>query len=202
MPNTPTKPPHPSRLPEYEKAYAVVLMESFNGLAQANDPVLNMISRTSMDELPSGEVPQGTTFGASGPPLEFEMTFRIANDAVRFTDVNEWAASVQASVDEALPSHMAKIFGRINEITENAGQVIDAGGRPFSGALFLELLEKIQIDFDDNGKPRMPTLIVSPEMAERLAQNPPTPDEMRQFDALIEKKRKEFYARRRVRKLD
>lgn len=188
-------------LPEYDDATMHLLMECVDGLAAAQDPLLGMISRDSTDALPSADVPPGVTQGAY-KSLELEMRFALSTRAALSTDVDEWAASVQDSVDKALPSLMSQIFGQMGEILREAGQDIDAQGQPLSMGLLLKALEKIEIDFDADGKPKMPTLVVHPEMAKKLAETPPTPEEEKQLEALIERKRQEFYARRRVRKLD
>lgn len=191
-----------SRLPEYDEATASLLMECFQGLAEAQDAVLGRFSQAQRaDANPSVGAPVGVAHGAYRT-LDIEMRFILPTSAVLHTDVDEWAASVQNSVDEALPALMKKIFGRMNEILEEAGQVVDANGQPLSVAWVLQALEKVQIDFDEDGNAKMPILIVHPDARKRLAETPPTPEEEKQLEALIERKRQEFNARRRVRKLD
>jgi len=73
---------------------------------------------------------------------------------------------------------------------------------PLALSFSLEGLERIDIMFDREGKPMLPTLVMHPSMAEHVRSLPPiTPEQQRAMDDLIERKRTEFNARRRYRKL-
>ena len=96
-------------------------------------------------------------------------------------------------------------FQSISDAVDKVGNVVDGKGAPFSAALFLEALEKIQIDFGPDGKPRFPTLVVAPSkgpqiqrILESLEQDPQL---SAQFHKLIEVKKEEWLAREASRKL-
>jgi hypothetical protein len=75
-------------------------------------------------------------------------------------------------VDEAaqkVASQLAKLaYQRISEAVEQVGNSIDAKGKRLSAELILELYSTVEIDFDRNGKPKMPTFHVHPKMTEAL----------------------------------
>jgi hypothetical protein len=85
------------------------------------------------------------------------------------------------------------------------GNVVNNGGKPFSIDSFFEVMEKIQIEFDEFGKPNMPTMVVSSEGAERAkeviqeAEN--NPDVKKRMDELLAKKKEEYDAEQARRKL-
>nr|WP_128796295.1 hypothetical protein [Corallococcus coralloides] len=189
------------RLPEYDEATAHLLLECFHGLSAAQDQVLGMMSHSATDAISSADMTPGITHGAH-KGFEMEMRFILSDRAILSADVDEWAASVQDSVDSALPVLMGNIFGGIDKILSEAGQAVDAQGQPLSVEWVIKALEKIELNFDDEGNPQMPTLIAHPSTTKHLAANPPTAEEQKQIEALIERKRQEFNARRRVRKLD
>ncbi|TNB47147.1 hypothetical protein FF124_13275 [Martelella lutilitoris] len=71
-------------------------------------------------------------------------------------------------VAKSLAADQSKLlFELIDRTTEKTGNVINGKKRPFSPDLVLEMLDKIEIEFDANGKPRMPTLVVGETMAAR-----------------------------------
>lgn len=97
------------------------------------------------------------------------------------------------------------MFETIAAATEATGNVVDRKGKPLDHDTILEALELIEIDFDENGEPRMPSLVVPPNMAPRLEQlgreAESDPEIRRRHDEIIEKKREAFVAREAARKL-
>ena len=66
---------------------------------------------------------------------------------------------------EEMASKMAKLFyERLTESADEVGNVISAGGEPFSIDLFFEMLEKIHIDFDEAGNPSQLMCPVNPKL--------------------------------------
>ena len=97
------------------------------------------------------------------------------------------------------------IFERMNEITQKTGNAVDAKGQPLSHDLLLQTLEKMQIDFDEDGQPLMPTLVVSPgqyeEFKKKIVEWEKDPKCQENYNKLIESKRKEWDDRESNRKL-
>jgi hypothetical protein len=109
-------------------------------------------------------------------------------------------------VAEDIKEQQAKLMlDKLKEVTDRTGQVVDGKGQPFSHQLFMEMLGRIQIDFDDQGNPYLPTVIVPAEMAAKLKDTLPeweaNPEYKKRFDQLIERKRKEWSDRESHRKL-
>jgi hypothetical protein len=96
-------------------------------------------------------------------------------------------------------------FQSISDAVDKIGNVVDGKGAPFSADLFLNAIEKIQIDFGPDGKPRLPTLVVGPsqgpDIQRALESFEKDPEQLAKFDKLIEKKREEWLAREASRKL-
>jgi hypothetical protein len=97
------------------------------------------------------------------------------------------------------------LFKKIGDVTRKAGTDVDSKGKPFSHELFLESIKKIWIDFDKDGTPHLPTVLVSPELGAKLRTLLPewekNAEYERQFNEVIEQKRKEWNARESNRKL-
>lgn len=97
------------------------------------------------------------------------------------------------------------LLKKITEITEKTGNVLSAEGKPLSHERYIQMLDKIEIDFEDNGEPILPGVICQPNMIPHLKakyseweSNPLFKEE---FKNIIDKKRKEWHDRESNRKL-
>ena len=97
------------------------------------------------------------------------------------------------------------VFERMNEVTQKTGNTVDAKGQPLSHDLLLQTLEKMEIDFDGEGQPLMPTLVVSPtqyeEFKKKIVEWEKDPKCQDNFNKLMESKRKAWNDRESNRKL-
>jgi len=195
--------PPPFALPEYALALVKFVHYGVGRLMEAKDQVWAMIPRaepteavpTTQNTMPSGEVVQN-------PPVTLEAKFVLRYYDIRSSSADALAEQMDSAADQNLSVVMPHFFDILRRTSQAAGTASDAGGKPFSFELFLASLEKIDISFDDSGKPELPTLVVGPELAKQIQAMPPITAEQRKLvDELIERKRKEHYARRRDRKL-
>lgn len=60
------------------------------------------------------------------------------------------------------------LLGVIEQATEAVGNVVDTKGEPITPDTFLDTVEKMQIDFDECGKPILPSIVVGDEIAEQV----------------------------------
>lgn len=93
----------------------------------------------------------------------------------------------------------------ISQTSEEVGNVVNGGGKPFSIDTFFEVMDKIQIDFDEFGNPSMPTMVVAPGGFERakqvFAEADRDPETKKRFEEMMRKKKKEYDAEQARRKL-
>jgi len=90
------------------------------------------------------------------------------------------------------------LFEVMRNATEKTGNIVSAEGKPISIEKIFEVLEKIQIEFDQNGQPRMPTMVVGSEIAaqiEKMMDDSTADDHQKRFDNLIQRKKAEWLAR-------
>lgn len=116
----------------------------------------------------------------------------------RLTKLDEAAREMARQISE-------HAFGQLNEAVERVGNVVDGGGKPLSPELYLEVIEKIHLDFDADGKPSQLTLVIPPgmeqrakEVAEKLDHDP---EYRKRYRELIDKKRMQWRDREAARKL-
>ena len=83
--------------------------------------------------------------------------------------------------------------------------MFDAEGKPFHPELLFEAIERMPIEFDDEGNPKSPTIIVNPAQMERvkdkLTEWESDPVLRDRYEAIMRKKKEECLDRESNRKL-
>lgn len=202
LPN-PNLKPKPFALPEYARAQFKFVHEGVRRLMEAKDEVWASLQRRPPTE--AVPVTQNTMPGGGviqNQPVTSKTKFIFKFEDIRLCDTAALAAQMDSAADQQLSVVMPHFFEVLRRTSEAAGTAIDAGGKPFSFETWLEMLERIDFDFDDQGNPDLPTLIMHPDQAKQLqALPPPTVEELRALADLIDRKRGEHHARKRHRKL-
>jgi hypothetical protein len=95
------------------------------------------------------------------------------------------------------------VYAAMDKVCEESGQTFDARGQRLDADLFLKALEMVEIDFDDLGRPRLPTLVVGggPDAVRTLLSQQDDPEVKKRFDALISDKYEAWRDREASRKL-
>jgi hypothetical protein len=190
-------------LPEYEDAQFKFVYEGVRRLMEAKDELLARIPRVAPSEavpitqntMPSGDVVQNA-------PVQIEARFVFKYEEIRSCDTGALAIQMDGAADQGLSVIMPHLFDIIRRTSEAAGTAINMGGKPFTFESWLDMLANMEIDFDDQGNPDLPTLVAGPDLAKYIrALPPPTAEQNKALADLMERKRKEHDARRRDRKL-
>ena len=88
------------------------------------------------------------------------------------------------------------MFQKIDETVKETGSIVSAEGKPFTAELFLEVLEKMFIRFDDEGNLVYPVITIPPsqlsQVKRELERFDNDPDLKRKRNELIERKRSQF----------
>jgi hypothetical protein len=120
-------------------------------------------------------------------------------------DNDRYLEKARKMAEELAEQEERLFFSRMEYFVEKAGTMVDAGGRPFEPMLFLDSLEKLSIDFDQAGRPIIPTLIAHPDqapgMAAKFEQARASPEFQRRWNELFTKKWLEWRDREADRKL-
>ncbi|MGH9890766.1 MAG: hypothetical protein ACREA0_02025 [bacterium] len=107
---------------------------------------------------------------------------------------------------EELAQQMGKgLYTKISEAVERVGNVVDAKGRKLEATMILELLSSIDVDFNQDGTPRLPEIHIHPTLSEGIQlaaeEFERRPDLKQQFKEIIDQKREDWRAREASRKL-
>lgn len=167
---------------------------------------------------PLAEVPESIhfegsssiTYYADGTQSETESVEIRSQLKIELEEVETMTPEKVHEKIDLLAQEMAKkqarhFYKKTDETAEEDGTVVNAEGAPFSMDLFFEALEKIDIDFDENGDPIGLTVAMSPELfrsaAKTLKQAENDPDLNKRFDAIMERKKEKWRVRENNRKL-
>jgi hypothetical protein len=190
-------------LPEYERAQFEFFHAAVQSLMKTKDPIYAQIQEgdasetipTTQNTMPSGKMVQTQ-------PLILESRVTFQWDDIRSCNLNALAEQVDAIAEERIKAVMRHFFDTFGRTCEAAGTATDLAGAPLTFEARLVAFSKIELQFNRDGTPIMPQLVVHPDTAEKLANLPPwTEQQQKQWDEMIEGKRKEFFAKRRHRKL-
>lgn len=117
-------------------------------------------------------------------------------------------ASIRAveSAAEQLAAGMSKrLLEVVEDATDRAGNVVDAGGKPFTLEMYADGLEKMDLSFDEAGMWNPPTLVMHPSMLERyrkeIEKHGADSAVTKRINEIVERKRKEHHAREACRAL-
>ena len=167
---------------------------------------------------PLAAVPQSMIFEGhknvvareDGSVDEGDMESTTVTLEVKFEEVEKMDHTmVLDKIDRAAEEMAAKVaksfYDQLKNLADETGNVVSADGKPFSIDMYFEALEKMHIDFDEAGNPSQLMSIVNPKLypsiAKAIAQAEADPANERRFQAIIERKREEWYAREGNRKL-
>jgi hypothetical protein len=114
---------------------------------------------------------------------------------------------LMASLDEAAEHHHEQLskffFSSMDTLTAATGMQVDASGKRFFEYMY-EMFDKVELSFEADGSisPGF-AFVVSPETYETMQRHEAemTDDERQRLDELIDRKRREYFARRRSRRL-
>jgi hypothetical protein len=118
---------------------------------------------------------------------------------------SEIVQKLDAAAQDIAKQHMQLLFTTISESSERVGTAYHAGGRPFDMGMFLDVIERMQVDFDDRGRPKLPTIVMHPDQLKAIGPKLAEWDKDRALQArweqVLAKKKEEWRDREGRRKL-
>lgn len=205
MPNPlPSAEPRPSRLfglPEYSEATQAVITEAIDAVARALDPIYGQIhvERSAIPLRTRLSLPDGKTI-EHGPDTA-TSTLTVSGPDAMSGDFSSVYASIHSAAEDFLKSFIPALFGYISEVTDATGNVVSGDGKGPTWDLYLDAVERMDLEFDEDGKPHI-QMVMHPDTAEKFeALGPPSLEQVARFEAMMQRKKAEVDARRRRRTL-
>lgn len=192
-------------LPELKKKLRLLLRERLRQSFARQAPVIGDIRRFKSHE--------GDTFtihrlDGSMTTSTYQLTeagFSIGRQELPTLAPQQLIAKIDEAAGKLAEQASKHFFQELNEAVTRVGNVVNAQGQPISPELIFQVLEKIELDFDEDGKPHGLTMVVGPKVAEALRMLIPKweadPELNKRYQDLIGKKREEWRDRESRRKL-
>ena len=106
------------------------------------------------------------------------------------------------SVSKEMAGKQKELFYEtIDKAIDEAGNVVSADGKPFSVDLLLEVLEGVDLDFDEEGQPSGFRLVAHPKFYPSIKKVISQAESDPRYQALMERKREEWRVRENNREL-
>ncbi len=202
-PSTGTTSPPLFSLPEYELAGWRFFHKTVNALMRSKDPLLRQFEMVEVEELPASRVSLNEA-SVDVPPFPVRSLFTVQiDDAIR-GEFDSLYIALDDAAHSALASLMPQFFSSLTEVMEATGQTVDATETGFTPEKLIEVLDKVEWSFNDDGTPNLPTLVMSPQAHAKtleIWEREWTKEHDAQLAALTERKREAYFARRRNRRL-
>ena len=194
-------------LPDFPntKNKLATILNNLVKLAVKKDPLLSQVKEVPVFEGEGLAIQRedGTIDRTNFKKIESPIT--INKNEIIEKGINAYIDNVIPLARGIINQQKAYMFSEISRVTEEVGNVVNAQGQPFTFDLFIQLVRKIEISFDDNDKPIMPTLTVSPDIGKKLSDPKcdwnTNPEYIKRFEEIINQKRKEWHDRESNRKL-
>jgi hypothetical protein len=95
----------------------------------------------------------------------FVVEVNIPRDELLSLDPSQMIEKFDRAAREMAQKQHIQAFEELNRAVSEVGNTVDGAGQPFGPAQILQSLEKILVDFDERGKPELPTMVIHPDMA-------------------------------------
>ncbi len=185
------------RLPEYDIAAKVVAYTAIDELSMVHAPSLRLFPRRPVQHVPVARVnvddqpPVGISPASHSDGGRFNIRAVVAG---RFDDL---VANFDTAAEHAAKAKVRYVQSALDQVTDATGNVVRGGP---SWETLMAMLENAPVGFDDDGNPTF-EIIAGPAAAEKFHLPEPTAEQRAAWDALMERKRDEFRARERHRRL-
>ncbi len=184
-------------LPEYDEAFRTFLSKAMNGLAAAKDPMLARVPRVKTRRMYRGQNSIGAADKVETPLMSTRNTFGFSHEVVVDCDIEGVGGELDAAAERYVAAVMPQVFANLSLITTAFGNTHDVGWKPFTWDMFLDILDGMEVAFDRDDNPIVPTLVVglgfqAPKM---------TPEQQSRMGAILDAKRATHLAGRRSRQL-
>lgn len=175
---------------------------------QAKSPLRTLGSRITQHEGVLHTYEQSTDYGIRSVTEgleEISVPIEVKIDEIPELVGEKLLARIDAIAEDAARQVSQITFRKMDQVTREAGMAVDAAGGPPTQKIWLEMFEKMEVDFDPKtGMPEV-TLVMHPVMAESMQKLwiewEKDASFMKQYGDLLARKREEWRDRESRRKL-
>jgi len=178
------------------------LHRAVDSLARELHPLLAMVKRNTVADLPRPEFPDSPRPDLASPlfrSIEVHHEWTAQLDEVLAFEVDALLTQVFALADEFGGQLTRGMLEHIGQICDDSGNTVSAEGRDLFDVM-IETLAGMDIEFDEDGNHNL-SLVMRPDTVKKFEGKQATPEQEEALRAVMERKREEWSASRRRRKL-
>lgn len=131
---------------------------------------------------------------------DFSTIVTVEGEWLRKTDVDTFVGILWHYCQDLIAQSIQYLFEIVSKTSEAVGNVTNAKGMNIWDAQ-IESVKNLEMRFDKDGNHGFKFYPSSPQMAQRMRANPPTPEQQKKMEEVIKAKREEYYAKKRTRRL-
>lgn len=188
--------------PEYDIATLKWINATTEAVMRAIDPLYASLGQELMPATPATTVQfDDGQDDLVVEPMTITVEHAVSIDALIAGDFRELHELIQVNAEQSVRQIITNMVSVLDTVTERTGNQVNATDGDLVDA-FITALERTEVSFDDNGRPTS-MMFGSPEMVEQLAEAEAnmTAEQSRRLSDVMTRKRAEFYASRRRRRL-
>ena len=174
-----------------KKAFFEDLCEAWAAATHA-DPILSRIQRTIYDHGNTSTLVDVEGIERISESEAMISSFELHTDEIEAGDTQAFQRIIRAGVEQLRKQMSELLFRRLSAAAQEVGNLIHWEGAPLTAELFYALFERIEFTFE-NGKPKIPALILHPDLHERAREILERPEVQLRLDAIIRNKWLDHY---------
>lgn len=187
--------------PEYDAATSQWVNDTVRLMMRAIDPVYAALPRESFESVASPTVQFDHGDDLVMQPARLSASLALDVQAMIEGDLEELHIAVESVAQQTVKQIVQHFAATMDAITAQTGNVIDGSAGDWVDS-WIDMLERIDMAFDEDGRPTT-SIVAHPDAADRMRERMEnmTPDQRTRFSEVMARKKAEFDASRRRRRL-
>jgi hypothetical protein len=184
---------------KYQEIEANIIQKYFNYIVSF-DPILNQVR--TVKTIHAGGMRYQIEEKESVIPLNtLSFEINISHAEISEYDLSAFAESIYMFTKERIDETHRMLYQTLDKVTAMTGNVVNAEGKPLNADMILDMIEKVEMTFDENGEPIKKTFVAGTDLFKKLSNIKFTPAQEERHKQIIERKKKEYNAKKRHRRL-
>jgi hypothetical protein len=191
--------------PRFKSRMSRRLLALFNKEVEARAPLVAQIRVVARHEGNGGSY---ETEDGEIKEMNLQQTtvpIELPTASIPSLEIDELVQRVKDLAEAMARKKTRALLAAVDAMVEEAGTAVEAPGQPLTAELMLKAWDTMDIAFDENGNPELPTTVLNPIQGERFKEQlrrlDAEPDLIRRRREIIDRQRLDWYDRESRRKL-
>jgi len=192
----------PALLPEFDRPMAEFIHRVLNDFMETQEPILSRIPRRMLDHIPDTPSPRGVGKGRTFSPFAADPSITLKTAKLKQLDRDAFVVAVWDAAQQGCAQIVPQFFAAFREAADESGTAKKLSGRPFTFDDWLDMLDGMDFEVDDDNQPVGLSFVGSPQLVDEIMKlPPPSTIQLERRAQIMATKRRIQDARKRVRRL-